>query len=147
VGVLVPPHAHVPGLNARHPEDWFDHIKASVTDETPIELLSQTEAWQVGLSYFHDGYFWECHEVLEAVWMRAPDPSPERALIQAMIQLANARLKIRMGKPNAARRLCAMVDDLLQQCGAAETILGLRLSEITAWVHETGDQIEVRYDA
>jgi hypothetical protein len=40
-----------------------------------------------------------------------------------------------------------MVDDLLQQCGAAETILGLRLSEITAWVHETGDQIEVRYDA
>lgn len=147
MGVSVPPHAHVPGLNARHPEDWFDHIKASVTDETPIELLGQTEAWLVGLSYFHDGYFWECHEVLEAVWMRAPDPSPERALIQAMIQLANARLKIRMGKPNAARRLCAMVDDLLQQCGAGETILGLRLSDIEAWVHETRDQIEVRYDA
>jgi uncharacterized protein len=147
VGVSVPPHAYVPGLNARHPEDWFDHIKASVTDETPIELLGQTEAWLVGLSYFHDGYFWECHEVLEAVWMRAPDPSPERTIIQAMIQLANARLKIRMGKPNAARRLCTMVDDLLQQCGAGEAILGLRLSDIAAWVHETGDQIEVRYDA
>jgi len=64
-----------------------------------------------------------------------------------MIQLANARLKIRMGKPNAARRLCAMVDDLLQQCGAGETILGLRLSDIEAWVHETRDQIEMRYDA
>ena len=147
MGVSVPPHAHVPGLNARHPEDWFDHIKQSVTDETPIELLGQTEAWLVGLSYFHDGYFWECHEVLEAVWMRAPDPSPERTIIQAMIQLANARLKIRMGKPNAARRLCAMVDDLLQQCGAAETILGLRLTDIDAWVHETRDQIELRYDA
>jgi uncharacterized protein len=147
VGVSVPPHAHVPGLNARHPEDWFDHIKASVTDEMPIELLGQTEAWQVGLSYFHDEYFWECHEVLEAVWMRAPDPSPERALIQAMIQLANARLKIRMEKPNAARRLCAMVDDLLQQCGAGETILGLRLREIAAWVHETRHEIEMRYDA
>ena len=137
MGVLVPPHAHVPGLNARHPEDWFDHIKASVSDETPIQLLGQTEAWQVGLSYFHDGYFWECHEVLEAVWMRAPDPSPDRTLIQAMIQLANARLKIRMGKPNAARRLCIMVDDLLGQCGAAETILGLQLSDVSAWVEAT----------
>jgi uncharacterized protein len=147
VGVSVPPHAHVPGLNARHPEDWFDHIKASVTDETPFELLGQTAAWQVGLSYFHDGYFWECHEVLEAVWMRAPDPSQERALIQAMIQLANARLKIRMEKPNAARRLCTMVDDLLRQCGAAETILGLRLSDIEAWVQETRNQVEMLYDA
>ena len=128
--VPLPPHAYVPGQNARHPEDWFDAIKASVTADLPVTALDQTAAWHAGRAYFDAGFFWECHEVLEAVWMHCPDPSPERAMVQALIQLANARLKLRMDKPRASLRLCDMVDGHLAQCSGVETVLGITVHEI-----------------
>jgi hypothetical protein len=75
--------------------------------------------------------------------MRTADPSPERSITQAIIQLANARLKIRMGKMNAAQRLCGMVDNLLVQCAGSETILGLEPKTVNGWVKETRESIQV----
>ena len=118
--IPTPPHAYVPGQNARHPEDWFDGIKADVAAGLPTE---QTQAWRAGLRYLDKGYYWECHEVLEAVWMALPNPSPERDMTQALIQLANARLKLKMGKPRATLRLCVMVQGLLDDQQGA--ILGV----------------------
>jgi hypothetical protein len=135
--VPLPPHAYVPGQNTRHPEDWFDAIKASVTQDVPVVALDQTAAWQAGRAYFEAGYFWECHEVLEAVWMRCPDPSPERAATQALIQLANARLKLKMGKPRATLRLCDIVQRLLGDCDGRETILGMDMHEIARKAEKT----------
>ncbi|MBQ0803960.1 DUF309 domain-containing protein [Sulfitobacter sp. HGT1] len=138
---VVPSHAYVPGQTARHPDDWFDVIKASVSSGVSVDTLDQTEAWKAGLYYFHAGYFWECHEVLEAVWMRTGDPSPERAMTQAVIQLANARLKLRMDRPNATQRLCGIVDDLLAQCAGAKTILGIEVRDVASWMAETRKMI------
>ena len=121
--IPMPPHAYVPGQNARHPEDWFVTIKADVGTGLAIE---QTGAWRAGLVYLEQGYFWECHEVLEAVWMILPNPSAERNMTQAIIQLANARLKLLMGKPRATLRLCAMVRELLAGCDGL--ILGVEVS-------------------
>ena len=59
---------------------------------------------------FNEEEFWECHEVLEPVWWNAPQGSPERAMVRAVIQLANAALKQAMGRPGAVARLCALVD-------------------------------------
>lgn len=137
----MPPHTYVPGQNARHPEDWFDAIKASVTADIPAAALGQTAAWQAGREYFDAGYFWECHEVLEAVWMRCPDPSPERAVTQALIQLANARLKLRMGKPRATLRLCNLVDGHLAQCAGREMILGVDVQEIAQATKSTREDV------
>jgi hypothetical protein len=120
--IPIPPHAYVPGQTARHPEDWFDAIKADVGTGLPIE---QTQAWRAGLLYLEQGYFWECHEVLEAVWMVLANPSAERNMTQAIIQLANGRLKLAMGKPRATLRLCGMVQDLLAGCHGA--ILGIEV--------------------
>lgn len=123
-----PPFACIPGQTARHPEGWFDALKAD--PETAL---------RVGIAYFERGYFWECHEVLEAVWLEAPDPSPERDMVQAVIQLANARLKLRMGRPKAAARLCGMVAGLLDRVPDGARPLGLepatwrrRLAQTTA---------------
>jgi hypothetical protein len=122
--IPLPPHAYVPGQTPRHPEDWFDQIKASVTDKIPTLYLHETDAFQAGLFYLGQGYFWECHEVLEAVWMATPSPSPERAFVQAVIQLANARLKLKMGKPRATLRLCNIVQEHLSRCAPHDVILG-----------------------
>ncbi len=138
----VPSHAYVPGQTARHPENWFDAIKASVTQDVPVAELDQTEAWQAGLEYLAEGYFWECHEVLEAVWLQAPEGSPERAMTQGIIQLANARLKVRMRRPRAALRLCDMVKGHLARCPADRQTLGLTVQDVLQWTQDTRDHLQ-----
>ena len=139
---VLPPHAYVPGQAARHPEDWFDAIKASLADAISTQDLHQTEAFQTGLFYLHQGYFWECHEVLEAVWMRCPEGSPEREMTQALIQLANARLKHLMGKPRAVRRLCDMVDGHLSKCAGQPLVMGLDVAQVFEWNAQTRAGVE-----
>lgn len=129
-GVGFPPFACIPGKTARHPEDWFDPVKASVTPDIATADLPQTVAFRTGLAYFGAGYFWECHEVLEAVWMATKDPSPARDMVQALIQLANARLKLRMERPRAAHRLCDIVADHLARCPQDLPTLGVRISDV-----------------
>lgn len=135
----LPPYAYVPGQNARHPEDLFDAIKASVVPGIRTEELHHTEAFHAGLQYLHAGFYWECHEVLEAVWLQAPEGSPEREMVQGLIQLANARLKQRMGKPRAVRRLLAKVKAHLAHCPPDQEILGLRVAEVCEWVPVDSD--------
>ena len=141
-GVAAPPHAYIPGETQRHPEDWFDAIKASVTEGVLVADLNHTAAFIAGRAYFDAGYYWECHEVLEAVWMRTSENSVERDMVQALIQLANARLKLRMRRPNAASRLCEMVLAHLARCPRNTAILGLRVDEIQHLVHQTRSNIE-----
>jgi predicted metal-dependent hydrolase len=137
--VPAPPHAYIPGKTERHPENWFDTLKTDVTRVIRPEDLHQTRAFRIGTAYFDSGYFWECHEVLEAVWLRTDDPSPERDLIQAIIQLANARLKLLMDRPNAALRLCDMVEAHLARCAGHTRILGLDLAQLRGKVAQARD--------
>ncbi len=132
----LPPHAYVPGRTARHPEDWFDPFK----DIAPDPLNSP--AMRIGLYYFHEGYFWECHEVLEAVWLALPDPSAERQMVQAVIQLANACLKLEMGKRRAAERLCDIVQGHLEKAAGAGVIPGFERETACQVLNKTRQQVK-----
>ncbi|MGZ2259187.1 DUF309 domain-containing protein [Roseobacter sp. A03A-229] len=142
-----PPYAFIPGQTARHPETWFDEIKASVKAGMAPDDLQQTAAFQTGLAYLGAGYFWECHEVLEAVWMQTTDPSPEREVVQALIQLANARLKLAMLRPKAAHRLCEMVEAHLLRCEGDAAVLGLRIADLRAAIADTQQEANMQYKA
>lgn len=144
---LRPPHAYVPGQTPRHRDGWFDRIKASVRKTVDPEALSATPAFKTGLAYLGAGYFWEAHEVLEAVWMQTPDPSAERAVVQALIQLANARLKLLMTRPKAAARLCDMVAAHLESCGNSRVVLGLQIADLWQEVDRTRALINDNYTA
>ncbi|WGW02378.1 DUF309 domain-containing protein [Tropicibacter oceani] len=104
-----PPHAYVPGQTPRHAEALFDPFK-QIAD--PLEA---SPAWSLGLNLLQDGYFWEAHELLEPVWMAAPENSGTKCLVQGVIQLANARLKVRMDRPRAAARLLLQARGLLDE--------------------------------
>lgn len=121
-----PAHRYVPGRTERHPEGWFDTLKCD--DATAL---------RAGLAYFEAGFYWECHEVLEAIWLRAPNPSDTRDIMQAVIQLANARLKLVMERPKAAARLCDMVGQLLESVPDGAQPLGLDIRDWHAHLHET----------
>lgn len=118
-----PPYAYVPGASPRHDEGWFDPIKAGVTSGMSEADMQASLAWRAGTTYRAEGFYWECHEVLEALWMAAPD-GPLRSYLQAVIQLANAQLKQKMGRPKAAGRLFGIVLGHLDDCAGQSMILG-----------------------
>ena len=117
--VPMPPHAYVPGFSPRHPENLFDDIKASVTPEISPDQLHLTKAFIAGRSYLQAGYYWECHEVLEAVWMQTRDPSPK-----------------------AAWRLCYMVETHLSRCPRNKPVLGIDTSDLLADVKKTRTSVK-----
>lgn len=113
-GDAVPPHAYVPGQTERHQEGWFDQIRDTAQSSMSAKDLAASKAFQTGLAYIGGGYFWEAHEVLEPVWLALPVRTPERQVVQALIQYANARLKLGMDRPKAAIRLCGIVRSILE---------------------------------
>lgn len=61
--------------------------------------------------------------------MNARPNSPERALVQAVIQLANAGLKARMGRPKASRRLMLLAEGLVRDLPGS-TLMGVDLPRL-----------------
>lgn len=98
--MTLPP--HMPGQNARPPEG---SIPAGVNE---------------GKRLFTKGYFWEAHEAWEPVWMDLEEDSAERALVQGMIQIANARLKLVMGRAKAAARIAEIAERHLSDAGSLD---------------------------
>ncbi|MFK7997070.1 MAG: DUF309 domain-containing protein [Granulosicoccus sp.] len=124
VPVNMPEHAHVPGQNKRHADDAFDALRATAVVGHDVDQLARCDAFRAGLLYLDQGYYWEAHEVLEAVWMILPDKSIEKRFVQGIIQLANGRLKVRMGRLKAARRLVGLARGLIPS-ESAVTIMEL----------------------
>lgn len=107
----------MPGQNARHPDDAFDALTATARPGMTPEALAQSDAWKAGWQYLETGFFWEAHELFEPVWMALPPNSRERTFVQGAIQIANAALKARMGRPRAVLRLCDMAARHLEDAG------------------------------
>ncbi|MCE8512425.1 DUF309 domain-containing protein [Ruegeria pomeroyi] len=112
---------YVPGQTARPPEGLFEALHQSVPGRMPPEDLTACPAWTAGWTLFDLGYFWEAHEVWEPVWMALPQNSGARYRVQAAIQLTNAALKLRMGRRDAARRLCALAREAAARAGGSGT--------------------------
>ena len=138
--LTLPDYAYVPGQTPRHDEAFFEVYHESVSVGMSLEDLKATLAWQAGLVFYDKGYFWEAHEVLEPVWMAAPRNSAEHQLVQGIIQLANAALKARMKRPNAALRLCGKARDHIRAARSAGGDLVMEQS-ISTWMSEI-DSIE-----
>lgn len=145
---LLPPVRHIPGVTPRHPEGAFDDIRARASVVTKSETARDNAAWVHGLTLFNAGCWWEAHEVWEEVWMRAPNGTPEKAMTQAAIQLANAALKVLMGKPNATRRLCLIVEDKVKAAGGGVVmgVAGADLSAAARHLSETLDETAMKIE-
>lgn len=109
----------------------FADLHRSVQPGMSPDDLAKSAAWQAGWVYFENGFYWEAHEALEVVWMATSPNSVERHAVQALIQTANAGLKLKMGRPNAVRRLCDMAQAHLDACGTKTgTVMGVTLADL-----------------
>jgi len=113
--LALPPRPYLPGQTERPDEAIFEPLKEGLSPDMAPEALAQSAAFVGGQQAFAQGYFWEAHELWEAVWMVLPPASAERHLLRGLIQLANGGLKARMGRENAARRIAALAEAALRE--------------------------------
>jgi len=116
----LPRWAYVPGetADAEADHDTLWQAKALVPARFRGFVPARHPALRYGITLNDAGYFWESHEVLEAVWAAAPQGGRERILLRACIQIANANLRLRMQKPHAAARLLGEALTELNALGA-----------------------------
>src|SRR6202521_513985 len=102
----LPGWAYVPGetAEAEADHDTLWQAKALVPSRSRDIVPAPHPALRYGIALNDNGYFWESQEILEAVWAAAPQRGRERILLRACIHIANANLRLRMQKPNAAAR-------------------------------------------
>ena len=112
----LPRWAYVPGRGGAADRDTLAAVKALVPARFDAGVPHDDPALRYGLALNDAGFFWECHEILEAVWKAAPQGGRDRILLRACIQTANANLKHAMGQPRAAARLFAEALAELHEC-------------------------------
>jgi len=102
----LPRWAYVPGETDEADADYETLAQAKLLVPSRFRgyVPARHPALRYGIALNDAGYFWEAQEILEAVWAAAPQGGRERILLRACIQIANANLRLRMKKPNAAAR-------------------------------------------
>jgi len=101
----LPRWAYVPGGEAEADHDTLWQAKALVPARFRDFVPARHPALRYGLALNDQGFYWESHQILEAVWAAAPQGGRERILLRACIQIASANLKLAMAKPHAFARL------------------------------------------
>lgn len=103
----LPRWVYVPGKGSEPDRERLERVKVLVPARFDAVVPADHPALVYGLALNDRGFFWECHEILEAVWKAAPQGGLDRILLRACIQIANANLKHAMVQPRAVARLLA----------------------------------------
>jgi len=89
--IPLPISKHLPGKNKRPDDGLLESVAEKASTVTEDASYRSNTAWLYGIRLFNNGYYWEAHEVLEAVWNNATPNSREKHLVQGVIQIANAQ--------------------------------------------------------
>ena len=103
----LPRGVYLPGRGGEADHDTLARVKTLVPARFDTSVPADHLALRYGLALNDAGFYWECHEILEAIWTIAPQGGRDRILLRACIQTANANLKQTMGQSRAAARLFA----------------------------------------
>ena len=91
----------------------------------------QVPLFEQGIELFNRQEFFECHEVLEAVW--TPARGPERLFLQGLIHFAAPGLMIAMSGPSAA--VAAGSSVVVELLVAARVPDDFRITGRNTWWH------------
>jgi predicted metal-dependent hydrolase len=139
----------VPGTGSAPDRAPLEAAKRLV--RTPVDPAAwrSDAAYRYGARLHAEGFFWEAHEVWEAVWMACAPNAPERRLLRALIQLANAALKLRMDRRNAALRLLREAESLLGEVAASTgepRLMGIALAPLRDTLRELAGDLSTGSD-
>jgi hypothetical protein len=128
-----PAYQYVPGINAhpvRDPEGHSYEPSPTAPRRDPWDPGAWRELtdWLWGVDLFNAFFFWEAHEAWEQLWIIYPRRTAPSLVLQGLIQLAAALLKVRTLSLAAADRLSkAGLAKLTRAATTARSLLGLNL--------------------
>lgn len=113
------PEGHSPGERVSAPEGWRP------------EEWRDLEEWLWAVDLFNQGYWWESHEALEALWLAAGRTTPPARFVQSLVHLSAACLNDRRGHAGAARRQAARAVRGLRSARAiGPVVMGVELAPL-----------------
>ncbi len=139
----LPPYSFVPGqsIHPRRPGGHAHDEPLSPPARLDAAAPRACRPFLRGLDLFNHGYYWEAHEEWEGLWRAAEDPA-DKALLQALIRLAAAGVKVRQGlfvnvrsHGQAALRLLFVV----QAQAASGHHAGLALAPLASFAAEVAE--------
>lgn len=131
----LPPYSYVPGGPWPHPissPEGHSYGQASSKNASADEPMgSQSPLFQRGVVLFNAGYYWEAHEVWEALWHAYGRRGVLADVVRALIKLAAAGVKVREGQEHGVRVHARRAAELLASARSAGPShqLGLNLED------------------
>ena len=104
----LPAYRYVPGRSPhprRHPHGHSYGRPEPRSEAVEPDAWASSELYRVAVDLYNHGYWWECHEALEAIWHAAGRETEQGQFLQGLIQVAASHLKRFMGSKDAARAL------------------------------------------
>ena len=140
----LPGYKHLPGSNPRPDCSFLETVAKQAISPTEDRTANSNIAWLYGIRLYNAGYYWESHEILEAVWLNALPNSRERFLLQAVIHLANARLKMKMSRHAAVLRLQKLaMECMVRAIPIPEPLMGVRFDQLRQLIIEVETRTSV----
>ena len=133
-----PEYRHTPGLTPHPRSDPRGHSHGEPEPEAdlgPPEEWRECRCYLWAIDLYNNGFWWECHEALESLWIEAGKRGPQALFFQAIIQAAAANIKWHLDNPSAARFLTEEAskkfDVVLEQASPAP-YMGLDVADFVA---------------
>ncbi|HXK53240.1 MAG TPA: DUF309 domain-containing protein [Hyphomicrobiales bacterium] len=116
----LPPYRFIPKLAPHPTADPAGHSFGRKEDEGQ----GGEAAFRFGADLYNCGCWWEAHEAWEGAWLGLERGGARRALVQALIQVANAHLKLQLGRGKAVLRLRGKYSALFVRAGDDSALYG-----------------------
>jgi len=136
-----PAYRYVPGLHPHPLRDRDGHsfqpqprqIRHAPWEASAWRTLAD---WLFGVDLFNAFFFWEAHESWEGLWAAKPRDRVPARMLQGLIQVAAALLKIHLGSLLGAAALSREgLDKLAESAAVSPSLLGLDLRATLTQFH------------
>ena len=143
----LPPYSYVPGHTPHPVRDPAGH---SFGSEPPQAAVAADMDWRDcepylwGIDLFNCGFYWEAHESWEAVWLACGRTGRVAALVQGLIKLAAAGVKLREGNARGVCRHAGRACELLLESVRrdSDTVWGLSPTQLAMAAEQLAAQYQ-----
>jgi hypothetical protein len=128
-----PPYRFVPGESPHPRRDPKGHSYGTAEPKpprVPPEEWAKNEPYLFGIDLYNSGFWWECHEQLEALWHLTGHKGVESQHLQGIIQIAAANLQRHVGHEDGATRLAN--EGLRRLADVPDRFMGVDVPEFAA---------------
>jgi uncharacterized protein len=139
-----PPYSYVTGRFPHPTSDPQGHSFAHVPPAVPPiqpDRFQDSRAYLFACDLFNYGYYWEAHELWEALWKSCGRMGPTAEMLKGLIKLAAAGVKAREGRTVGVRRHAKRAAELfgiVRRETQASSYLGLDLN----WLISIAEDLE-----